>query len=174
MRTELSDLLQPRLHYGVRLWGIAILLTFCAGWLAGEAYNTTNRTTTVREKTNSIKLGILKTQPPKLNKQEEEIEKKWTELAIERKFEWDVLFQSIEHASNPDIELLEFQPDKTSRTVSFMGEAKNHKALIQFIQALSKQIMFRQVYLVHQQTLLRDRLQTISFEIKCAIVEQQK
>lgn len=107
--------------------------------------------------------------PPPPNKAETEQNKRWAALRTERAFAWAPLFNALESAGNPDIELLEFHPDKTSSTVLLRGEAKDEAALLDFIDRLSHSPAMRHVYLSHRKLRKRDRLVTLTFELKAEI-----
>lgn len=106
---------------------------------------------------------------PVVSKVELEDQKRWTAFKLERDFTWTPIFAGLQAAGNPDIELLEFQPDKASRRIQLRGEAKDEKALIAFIESLAGQPQFQNVYLSHRKNNTRGRLTTILFELKAAI-----
>lgn len=101
-----------------------------------------------------------------------EEQKRWVALRDERAFAWLPLFAALEQAGNADIELLEFQPDKISRRLVLRGEAKDEAALTDFLEALAGQPVLRNVYLSRRKLKQRDRLVTISFEIKASMASQ--
>jgi hypothetical protein len=96
---------------------------------------------------------------------EQEALKRWAQLKIEREFPWPPVFLAVERVASPDIELLEFKPDKINRRIALRGEARNRKALIVYLGALAAQTGLSNVYLTHQQTVARDTLETIAFEM---------
>ncbi|GGC87262.1 PilN domain-containing protein [Undibacterium terreum] len=169
MNMELIKYLQPRPRYRWQPWIIVGLLLGLAVWTALWAYDESRELGRIERRIDKLRAEQQKTAIPLPTKQEEADAKKWAELKIERSFAWDTLFNAIEHASSNDIELLEFQPDKSSRTVIVSGEAKDQKALLAFLTALAVQPGFKRVHLTHQQGVVRDRLQTISFEIRAAL-----
>ena len=79
------------------------------------------------------------------------------------------MFAALEAVGNPDIELLEFQPDKSGQTVLLRGEAKDTNSLIAFVDELATQPAFMRVHLTHQKMKRRDRLVTVVFEVKAGI-----
>ncbi len=108
---------------------------------------------------------------PTASRLEQEALKRWAQLKIEREFPWPPVFLAVERVASPDIELLEFKPDKINRRIALRGEARNRKALIVYLGALAAQTGLSNVYLTHQQTVARDTLETIAFEIKATLVE---
>lgn len=97
--------------------------------------------------------------------------KRWAALKVERSFPWPALFLAVERAANVNIELLEFQPDKQNRRIVLRGEARDIKALIVYLDALAAQAVLSNVHLVHQDAIVRDRLETVAFEIKAGLGE---
>lgn len=110
--------------------------------------------------------------PPKLvvSPRDLEFQKKWSQFNAEREFPWRNLFQAIEKSSNKRIELLEMVPDKNSRLVILRGEAKDLSSLTEFIQKFSDQKGVVGAHLSHQELIVRERLETISFEIKAKLL----
>jgi len=106
----------------------------------------------------------------KVSSKDLEFQKKWAQLSAERDFPWTRLFQAIERSSNKEIELLELAPDKNSRLIILRGEAKNVVALTDFIDRLNNQEGMTSVYLSHQEIIQRERLETISFEVKAKLL----
>lgn len=102
----------------------------------------------------------------KVNRQQQEEQKRWALLQAERNFSWVPLLAAIEKASDKNIELLEFHPDKSSRLILLRGESNSQKALISFIEKLENQEILKNVHLTHQEHILRERLETVGFEIK--------
>jgi hypothetical protein len=96
-------------------------------------------------------------------------QKQWSALRAERDFSWTPIFKAIENVGNADIELLEFQPDKLNRRLLLRGEAKGEEELIAFVEALASQPALHHVHLTHRKNRKRDRLQTISFELRATL-----
>lgn len=62
---------------------------------------------------------------------------------------WESLFDSIEHITTEDIALLSLQPDVTNRTLRIRGEARNMAVLLDFIEAMEREIIFEKAHLVN-------------------------
>ncbi|QNM94832.1 hypothetical protein [Chitinimonas koreensis] len=90
-------------------------------------------------------------------------------VRAELSYPWPQVFQAVEKVSNPEVELLEFKPDPRAGSIALRGEARTHAALIDYLGRLSTQPGWREVHLTHQQDLVRDRLETVEFEIKAGI-----
>lgn len=93
----------------------------------------------------------------------------WSKLQIERRFNWYPLFSALERASDDDIELLDFSPDKLNRHLSLRGEARSMDALVEYLARLSAQPVIGRTYLGYQKVVERGGLKVISFEIKASL-----
>ncbi len=62
---------------------------------------------------------------------------------------WEALFDSIEHIASEDIALLSLQPNVTNRALRIRGEARNMAVLLDFIEAMEREIIFEKVHLVN-------------------------
>ncbi len=62
---------------------------------------------------------------------------------------WESLFDSIEHITTEDIALLSLQPDVTNRTLRIRGEARNMAVLLDFVEAMEREVIFDKVHLVN-------------------------
>lgn len=105
-----------------------------------------------------------------LSQRELEYQKKWVQYLAERDFPWSRLFVALEKSANKQIELLEMVPDKNSRLVIVRGEARDMNTLTEFIEKLSGQTGLTGVHLSHQEKIFRERLETISFEVKAKLL----
>lgn len=62
---------------------------------------------------------------------------------------WETLFDSIESAATEQIALLSLQPNVSSRTLRISGEAKNMSELLDFVEALEREVVFENVHLLN-------------------------
>lgn len=108
-----------------------------------------------------------KVPPPSRQQQDEE--KQWTQLRLERDFPWDKVFRAIERTSSPDVELLEFHPDKPNRVIVLRGEARNLDGLLAYLDNLTVKTGWADVHLTHQEKVKHGALETISFEVKATL-----
>jgi hypothetical protein len=166
---DLSHYMKPRAR------NIAPVLCCCLAacgigtWCAVQAYQQHQLSTRATLLYDAMRAAQVVPPPPKLKPGEQEDQKRWAALQHERAFVWPPLFAAIERASSPDIELLEFQPDKESLSLSLQGEARSQQALVDFLAALARQAVLKNVHLTHQQKKQRDRLETVEFEIHALI-----
>ena len=62
---------------------------------------------------------------------------------------WEPLFDSIEHIITEDVALLALQPNVTNRTLRISGEARNMAVLLDFIEAMEREVIFEKAHLVN-------------------------
>jgi len=62
---------------------------------------------------------------------------------------WDTLFDAVEHIVTDDIALLTLQPDVQDQTLRISGESRNINALLDFVEAMEREVVFEQVHLVN-------------------------
>ncbi|MCB1985311.1 MAG: PilN domain-containing protein [Burkholderiales bacterium] len=61
---------------------------------------------------------------------------------------WEALFDSIEHIITEDVALLSLQPNVTNHTLRISGEARNMAVLLDFIEAMEREVIFEKAHLV--------------------------
>lgn len=169
MRNNLSAYLRPRPRHFFALSLLVSLMFAAAAFLAWQAFQTALHTGELQKRADELQSAQARAQLPKPSLKDESEHKQWMEFRLERDFAWSRLFQALEQTANANIELLEFRPDKRNRSVILIGEARDRKALTAFLAALSAQSALGNVHLLHQQTVVRDRLETISFEVKASL-----
>jgi hypothetical protein len=165
----LNHYLRAQPHHTLWLWlsaGLLLAVSACFGVLAYQQHRVVAQATLRNDKLLAMQAATI---VPTASRSEQEEQKRWAQLKIERDFPWSPVFQAVERASNPDIELLEFKPDKLNRRITLGGEARSRQALIVYLDALAAQAGLNNVYLTHQQTVERGTLETISFEIKAGL-----
>lgn len=169
--TDLNTYLRPPARHALPLAfvsGAILAMGASLLFLVLQEHRLVERATTRNGKLQAMQTS---TKAPTASPAEQESMKKWTQLKIERDFPWPPIFSAVEKVASPDIELLEFKPDKLNRKIALNGEARNRKALVAYLDALSAQPVLKNVYLVHQQSVARDKLETIAFEIRATLRE---
>lgn len=161
--------LKPRTRWLKFYWLAPLSLCALACALAVLASQSAKRASRLDESNRLLmsarKVAVVpKPQPAALEEQ-----RRWAELKVERGFPWSVVFDAVEQADRPNIELLEFRPDKRNRRVILRGEALDHESLSAYLEALTAQPAFRQVHVLHLQSISHDKLATVGFEIKANI-----
>lgn len=165
--TALDNFLVPALR-SPRWFGVATLVCLlAAGGAAREYLAAENQAVQLRRE--AARLQVPAPAKPRLSKAEEERKEHWKSLANERAFNWYPVFKALERASSDDIELLEFQPDKTNGQLVLRGEARNMDALVSYLERLSGQDIVGRAYITHQKSAARESLRTVAFEIKSSL-----
>ena len=63
---------------------------------------------------------------------------------------WEALFDSIEHATNnEEVALLTLQPNVSSQSLRIGGEARNMAVLLDFVEALERELVFKNAHLLN-------------------------
>lgn len=81
---------------------------------------------------------------------------------------WEPLFDAIEAAARPHVALLAMEPDAGKGTVRLFLEAKDEKAMQQYVQGLAAQPGLAQVSLLSQETQLENPQLPIRFSVGAA------
>ncbi|MCU6501538.1 PilN domain-containing protein [Rugamonas sp. A1-17] len=171
---DFSHFLKPAPRFG-RLFAIATLAaTGLGAWVWRDVMILRAAQVKVQQQSEALRLASVPAPVAARNRAELDEQKRWAALQDERAFAWPPLFAALEQAGNADIELLEFQPDKTSQRLVLRGEAKDEAALSDFLEALSSQPILRNVYLSRRKLKQRDRLVTVFFEIKASMANSAK
>ena len=166
---DLSHYLRLRPRHRHWVLGGAGSLLLLAGWLTVQTFAAHAASEAALEQAEVLRAARVKRPPPKLSLSDLDLRKRWTAMQAEREFAWKPVFTALERAASPEIELLEFDPDKVSRQLTLSGEARDERALVAFLDALAAQPLFSHVHLTHQQKKVRDRLLTITFELKATL-----
>lgn len=165
----MTKYLRPPQRMGGAVWLFAVLTLGVACWLCLEVGTTYGSADEAEARALRIAgAQALRPEPKKSRKVMEE-QRRWAALKLERDFDWGPVFAAVEEAGSPDIELLAFEPDKGNRSIKLSGEARNHKAMMEFIDALAGQVLMKHVHLTKQQRKKRDRLETTVFELRATI-----
>lgn len=159
-------LLAPPPRHRVLAWLLACALAAGAAHIATDAWTQIQLAEHEHAVLERLRTAARKPPPAPPSREEKERAKRWAALQAERAFRWYPVFQGLERASNDDIELLEFAPDKVNRTFVLHGEARDVPALLAYVAQVSAQPAFADVYLAHQKLTRRDALVTQAFEIR--------
>ena len=167
--SELRRKLTPWPHNARLLWCLCSVLAALSVLIVIDAYRLAGETSGDRERYERLqKMSRPKVQI-KPSRTELEEQKRWAGLRTERAFDWYPIFHGLENSSEADVELLEFAPDKVGWKIVLRGEARNIEALTDYMERLSNQAVFGQVYLAHEKVKLRGTLPVVVFEIRAAI-----
>jgi hypothetical protein len=165
----LNKMLTPWPRHGRLLCLLSIVLIIGAVALAEDAWQLAEQATEDEARLVRLHKRVAPKVQAKPSRTELDEQKRWTALDAERAFDWYPIFLALERASEADIELLEFEPDKPGRRILLRGEARNIEALTDYMERLSEQGVFSQIYLAHEKIKLKDRLSTLTFEIRASM-----
>ncbi|KQZ32558.1 hypothetical protein [Duganella sp. Root1480D1] len=99
------------------------------------------------------------------SRQDVEFRRQWTLLQQERAFPWERVFRAAERASDPEIELLEFRPDRRKGTLVLRGEGQAGESVMRYLERLQEDPAFSRAILIHTSKLERGHLITREFEL---------
>lgn len=166
---KINQYVRPAPRYSRLLYTACILLAACAMGLLALAHRDYQRVQGLRKQSELLRPATRAGVARKPTRLEMDLEKRWQALAAERGFMWAPVLNALERASSEDVELLLFQPDKHGRWLLLRGEGRDRLAVIEFMDRLSRQAVFKDVHLTQQKTNSRDALNTMLFEIKATI-----
>ncbi|MES2125711.1 MAG: hypothetical protein V4463_00420 [Pseudomonadota bacterium] len=144
--------LRPRSERPIWLSAATVLCAISATWLSAVAYQNHSAAQETLVQVDLLKSRQAALASAKPSQTEAAGKKAWITFLLERDFAWTRVFNAVERVASPDIELLDFQPEKTIRVLVLRGEAKNREALSAFANALAAQKVFANVHLVRQET----------------------
>lgn len=168
---QVNSLLNPRPR-GVAFMcaGAGILLAVAIGtaWQALEHFQSAE---SIAARVKELQTRRKPVAQPRPSRADAEIQRHWSNLRAEQSFQWYRVFHALEAANNPDIELLEFIPDKAARRIVLRGEARNQEALSVYVAALAGQPAFAELHLAHQKIVRRASMDLLAFEVRSVITE---
>ena len=165
-----NKMLAPWTRHARLVWAVFSILAVGAVLLAVEAYGLGEQATADQERLVQLRKRAKPPVQPKPSRNELEEQKRWAALRAERAFDWFPIFLALERSSEADIELMDFEPDKAGRRIVLRGEARNAEALQDYLERLSAQGAFTEIYLAHEKIKPKDRFTTLTFEIRASIV----
>jgi len=89
---------------------------------------------------------------PRVKEYSQEIRKEITQanaILDQLNLPWETMFDAIEHAATEQIALLSLQPNVGNRTLRISGEAKSMAELLDFVEALERELVFENVHLIN-------------------------
>lgn len=84
---------------------------------------------------------------------------------------WGDLFDAVEHAASDDIALLSLQPNITERILRITGEAKDMSTLLDFIEALEREIILDKTHLLSHKIKLDNPHRPVTFLLTTSWIE---
>lgn len=166
MSNRYEHYLKPRPSYVWLSW-LMLISSFCIClWSGMVLYRQYQQLIRQEALTAAVRVASHRPPPKKPTRADLERDRNWSVLRGELAFSWYPIFSSLEHATNPNIALLEFVPDKAAGRLTLKGSAHDMNALTDYLASLSSEAAFHDVYLAHQKIGLQNNVQVIFFEIR--------
>ncbi|MDQ1813296.1 hypothetical protein RBA41_08270 [Massilia sp. CCM 9210] len=166
---SMTHYLFPAVRLSWRLLGFAAGIVLLTAYLMLQCQELSEQARQMEVLGDRLGAAQIHRPVPKKSKTAQEEQKRWAALKAEREFSWQFVFAAVEEAGSDDVELLELLPDKAGRRIVLRGEARDQVSLLAFIDALDEQEALDKVHLTHQIKKKRERLETISFEVKASM-----
>ena len=84
---------------------------------------------------------------------------------------WEGLFNSVEQAIGEDVALLTLQPNVGSQSLRIGGEARNMSVLLDFVEALEREAIFKNVHLLNYKVRQDSPHRQINFLLSATWIE---
>lgn len=167
-----SALLRPRPRRHTLVYVAAVAMALIAVALGQAAYVLYQEAATLVASNEDARTRLAAARPQP-SRHEEELKRHWLALRQDRTFPWAKLFRAVEHVADPEIELLEFRPDRRQGTLVLKGEGRTAEDVMRYLERLQADPTFSRVYLAHTATVERGRLLTRSFELRLSLDSRQ-
>ncbi|MBL8500186.1 MAG: PilN domain-containing protein [Nitrosomonas sp.] len=143
----------PHIDFSMLLIGLLVLAGVLLQFrqVTEEVNHWTNRVERL-EKQQQQKAAPRTRSTPRIKEFSQEIRKEITQanaILDQINLPWETLFDAIEHAATEEIALLSLQPNVASRTLRLSGEAKSMSELLDFVEALERELVFENVHLLN-------------------------
>ena len=143
----------PHIDFSILLIGLLVLAGVLMQFrqVTEEVNHWTNRVERL-EKQQQQKAAPRTRSTPRIKEFSQEIRKEITQanaILDQINLPWETLFDAIEHAATDEIALLSLQPNVASRTLRLSGEAKSMSELLDFVEALERELVFENVHLLN-------------------------
>ncbi|MBX9916744.1 MAG: PilN domain-containing protein [Nitrosomonas sp.] len=143
----------PHIDFSILLIGLLVLAVVLLQFrqVTEEVNHWTNRVERL-EKQQQQKAAPRTRSTPRIKEFSQEIRKEITQanaILDQINLPWETLFDAIEHAATEEIALLSLQPNVASRTLRLSGEAKSMSELLDFVEALERELIFENVHLLN-------------------------
>jgi len=165
-----AAMLRPRARRNVLAYIGAAVIASAAALLGHAAYREHSEATMLARSNEqlSARQAAARVQP---SQQSLELQRQWAVLQQERTYPWARVFRAVEHVSTPEIELLEFRPDRRAGTLVLKGEGRTSESVMHYLESLQEDPTFSRVYLTHTASTERGRLLTRTFELRLILSE---
>jgi len=143
----------PHIDFSILLIGLLVLAGVLLQFrqVTEEVNHWANRVERL-EKQQQQKAAPRTRSTPRIKEFSQEIRKEITQanaILDQINLPWETLFDAIEHAATDEIALLSLQPNVASRILRLSGEAKSMSELLDFVEALERELVFENVHLLN-------------------------
>jgi len=165
-----AAMLRPRARFRPLGYAIAVVVALGGGTLGYAAYMAHQEAAAITRSNAQLRTRqAAASQEP--SPKDLELRRQWTVLQQERAYPWAKVFRAVEHVADPEIELLEFRPDRRAGSLILKGEGRTSESVMRFLERLQDDPTFSRVYLVHTASVERGRLITREFELHLDLIE---
>jgi hypothetical protein len=78
---------------------------------------------------------------------------------------WAAMIHAVEGAATPDVALLQMQPDAQQRQLRLTAEARSEKAMLDYLERLTRSAALADVHLASHQVMLEEPRRPIQFSV---------
>lgn len=144
----------PRVDYSLLLIGLLVLagVLFQFQQITEEVNYWSNRVERLEKQQQLQKTAPRTRSTPRIREFSQEIRKEIINanaILDQINLPWETLFDAIEQAATEEIALLSLQPNVSSRSLRISGEAKNMAELLDFVEALERESIFKNTHLIN-------------------------
>ncbi len=167
-----AALLRSRPQFRALVYLAALSIAIAALMVGRTALLTHQEAATLRRSNEElrVKQAAARVEP---SPKDLELQRQWAVLQQERAYPWAKVFRAVEHVADPEIELLEFRPDRRAGTLVLKGEGRSAESVMRYIERLQEDPTFSRVYLAHTASIERGRLVTRAFEVRLNLNSKQ-
>jgi Tfp pilus assembly protein PilN len=163
-RLELDYVVPPRRPLWLGLLLLAIALGIAADLVKrfGVARDERSRIETTQ--------GLLNTERPvaaalPVERLDEQVKSAET-IVRQLTLPWATLIEVLEGATTQDVAVLQVQPEAQQRVLRITAEARNHKAMLQYLQKLAASRALDEVHLLNHQVQIDDPQKPLQFSLQ--------
>ena len=93
------------------------------------------------------------------------------EIVRQLSLPWSQMIAAVEKASMDDVVVLQMQPEAQQRLLRLTGEAKDRKAMLEYVQRLSKDRALSEVHLLRHEVQVDHPVHPIQFSVQATLKE---
>jgi len=166
-----ASMLRPRARGRFQGYLIALSIALAAAAVGRAAYSAHRDAEAISVKNEQLRAqqAAMRREP---SREDQEFRRQWGLLQQDRAYPWEKVFRAVERASDPEIELLEFRPDRRQGTLVLKGEGRSGESVMRYLERLQEDATFTRAFLIHTASVERGRLVTRDFEVHLSLSPQ--